>query len=81
MPTTHIIEGLTILEKYRDKPDGYNTGAEYDILYAYATDRPLSPEDVKRMVELGWHQHEVDFGDGDFEARHYNPDEGWAKYT
>lgn len=31
MKTRDIIEGLTILEKYRTKPDGYNCGAEHDV--------------------------------------------------
>lgn len=32
--TKDIIEGLLILEKYRDDPDGYSVGAEHDVIYA-----------------------------------------------
>ena len=86
MKTSAIIEGMTILEKYRDKPDGYNCGAEHDVIYVYATPKSVEPDDLNRLVELGWVQEEVDYGDdeetgGDFAAKHYDPEEGWACYT
>ena len=86
MKTKDIIEGLQILQKYRDKQDGYDTGAEHDILYAYKTSRPLEPQDLARMVELGWFQEAADYGDdeetgGDFGVKHYDPDESWTCYT
>lgn len=80
MKTTCIIEGLNIFAKYYTKPDGYNVGAEHDVIYAYATDNVISEEDLNRLVELGWHQ-EVDTGDDDFEAKHYDPEEGWSAYV
>jgi len=83
MRTSAIIEGLTILEKYRDKPDGFNCGAEHDILYVYSTDRPVKPDDLNRLIELGWFQEDaVDWEKEDeFSAKHYDPEEGWACYT
>ncbi len=81
MTTTAIIEGLTILEKYRDKPGGFNCGAEHDILYAFATDSPVETGDLSRLVELRWFQEDVDCGDDDFGVNHYNQDEGWACFT
>lgn len=74
MRTSSIIEGLTILEKYRDKPDGYNTGAEHDQIFAYAPDIPVSPDDATRLALLGWFQEGMQHGE-------FSPLEGWACYT
>ena len=84
MKTSAIIEGLTILEKYRDKPDGFNCGAEHDALYAYATDTPVGESDMARLIKLGWFQEGADYGDEDddeFAAKHYDPEESWTCYT
>ncbi len=87
MRTKDIIEGLTILEKYRSEPDGYNTGAEHDQIYAYATDSPVSEEDVKRLVELGWFQPDVEIGrpesdsSQDFSIENYDPSERWSCFV
>jgi|JI8StandDraft_1071087.scaffolds.fasta_scaffold598636_1 hypothetical protein len=86
MKTPKIIEGLTILQKYRDEPDGFHTGAEHDCIYAFQTSKPLSQEDLARMIELGWFQEDTDYGDdeetgGDFAAKHYDPEESWCCYT
>ncbi len=80
MTTKNIIEGLTILEKYRSKPDGYNCGAEHDEIFGFATDLPLSEEDLARMLELGWSQ--VEFrGDDDMKPTDYDPEDGWSAYV
>jgi len=81
MKTAAIIEGLTILEKYRKKPNGFNCGAEHDVLYAYKTDRPVGADDLVRLIDLGWFQEEVDSGDDDFAAEYYDPEESWACFT
>ena len=82
MKTKDIIEGLSILEKYRKKPDGYNCGAQHDVLYAYATDKPVKQPDLDRLIELGWRQEDVDMGeDDDFAAKHYDPGESWYCFT
>lgn len=83
MKTSAIIEGLTILEKYRDKPDGYNCGAEHDVLYADATDRPVEQPDLDRLIELGWFQEDAYTDDDadEFVAVHYDPSECWACFT
>ncbi len=81
MKTIAIIEGLTILEKYRDEPNGFNTEIEHDMLYAYCTDEPVDDGDLNRLVELGWIQG-IDFEDeGEFLTAHYNSDEDWICYT
>lgn len=81
MTTKTVIEGLTILEKYREKPDGYNTGAEHDQIYAYATDKPVDEADLKRLVELGWFQEDAETGDEEFGVKHYDADVGWTCYV
>ncbi len=68
-------EGLEILTRYFNDPDGYHIGAEHDQIYIYATNRPLSEEDVAKMVELGWFQDELP------EDAPYDPEEGWSVFT
>ncbi len=74
MKTTAIIEGLTILEKYRDRKDGANCDAEHDTIYANATDRPVDGKDLARLVELGWFQR----GYEESTATHYDPTAFWV---
>lgn len=82
MKTTNIIDGLNILRAYYDEKNLYTMGAEHDVVYAYATNKPLIKADVEKMVDLGWAQHDADTGDDeDFEAKHYDPEEGWAAYV
>ena len=78
MKTKNIIEGLTILEKYRNDPDGYNCGAEHDVIYAYTTDAPVEEKDVLRLIEIGWCQEGIDSDEDDeFNIGMYDPEEGW----
>ena len=82
MTTKKVIEGLTILEKYRANEDGSNTGAEHDQIYAYATEKPVNDDDLKRLVELGWFQQDVETGDDDeFGVKHYDAEEGWSCFV
>lgn len=81
MKVSDVIAGLQILQPYYMDPGGYNVGSGHDTIYAYPTRRPVSPDDVARMVELGWIQEEVNRGgDDDFRAEHYDPGEPWAAY-
>lgn len=80
MKLNDFIAGLEILKPHYNGGDGYHIGAEHDIFYCYQTDTPLSPEEVKRMEELGWLQEEVSV-DGEWKAEHYDPEESWAAYT
>lgn len=76
-----FIEGLQILQKYFDE-DGYLIGAEHDEFFVYATDRPLSKHDAKRMVDLGWFQNEAEVpGEEEFSAEYYDADEGWGCFV
>ena len=81
MKTTAVIEALTILQKYRDKTDGFDVGAEHDTLYAYATDRAVCDVDVVRLIDLGWFQEDAITGGEDFALEHYDREESWACYT
>lgn len=83
MKTSAIIEGLTIIEKYRDTPHGFNTGAEHDAIYAYPTDRPIGGDDLARLVELGWLQEGTECDDADdaeFDVQYYDQAESWVCY-
>jgi hypothetical protein len=78
MILSRLVQGLQIFQKYYDK-DGYNIGAEHDTFYAYTTDRPLSEEDLKTVVVLGWFQQDVETADeGEFKPSDYDPAEGWS---
>lgn len=82
MLTCKIIEGLTLLERYRDDVDVYSVGAEQDKICAYETSRPLSDRDVARMIELGWHQeHDGRDYNESMKVSDYRPDETWYAYT
>lgn len=79
MNMSNFRAGLEILSRYHDKE--FHGGAEHDQFYVYATDRPVTPEDVAKLVELGWFQEEADTGtDEDFAAKHYDPEEAWSAY-
>lgn len=73
MKLDKFIDGLLILQPYYDQVDGYHIGAEHDQFYAYKTDRPLSPEDVQKMRDLGWFQPE--------QEEEYDPENGWSAFT
>jgi hypothetical protein len=79
MRTIHLISGLKTLQPYYIDQAGYHNGADHDVFYAYSTDRPLSEEDVKHMVDLGWFQ-EVKHDD-EFMYTDYDPSEGWLAYV
>jgi len=81
MKTIGIIEGLSILQRYRTGQFGYDVSAEHDVIYAHKTDRPVGPDDLKRLVQLGWFQEDADYPDGEFGVEHYAPDESWTCYV
>ncbi|MDB5848249.1 MAG: hypothetical protein JWP29_2001 [Rhodoferax sp.] len=75
MKLSNFIEGLTILRKRFKGEDGFHIGAEHDEFFVYATDEPLSPEEVTKLQELGWSQSEVEDG------APYDPAEGWHTFV
>lgn len=81
MNIENFIEGATILRKYFDK-HGYQMGAEHDVVYIYATDRPVEPADLQRLIDLGWFQEEADYDPDDgFKVENYDPEESWTAYV
>jgi hypothetical protein len=80
MKTKQIIEGLQILQKYRDDQDGYYVDVEHDVIYAYATDKPLEASDVERMIQMGWFQKNAE-RDEAFSVKHYDATESWTAFV
>jgi len=58
MSTLNLIKGLQLLETFRTDKGGYTTSAEHDVIYAYATDIPLTNEAKMKMFDLGWFQED-----------------------
>ena len=80
MSTQDVIAGMQIILPYYDQADGgFNTGADHDVIYMYATDKPVSAEDIAKIKELGWFQTDVEEDDdGNVE---YDVDSGWQKFV
>ena len=75
MKLSNFVEGLKTLQPYYNGGDGYHIGAEHDQFYCYQTDKPLTPEDVQKMRDLGWFQPEHEDSD------EYDQQEGWSAFT
>lgn len=75
MKLSNFVEGLKTLQPYYDGCDGYHIGAEHDQFYCYQTDRPLAPEDVQKMRDLGWFQPDQE------DDAEYSPEDGWSAFT
>ena len=85
MTLDELTAAIAILRPYYDA-DGDHIGAEHDQIYLYATDRPLSAEDVLKMRALNWFQDSDDSEDADEETGEtkpetYEPGESWTAYT
>lgn len=50
-----FIEALTIFQKY---DHWQNLSAEHDEVYAGPSPEVVSAEDLARLEELGWHEHD-----------------------
>ena len=82
MLTKNVIEGLQILQKYRDNPDRDYLTARNDVLYLLPTTEKLSDDDLVRILELGWYQdHDGWDGDQDFVVSDYRPEESWEYHA
>lgn len=75
-----LLTGITTLQPYYDKPDGYHLSAEHDQIWLCATSRPLSPEDVQKMIAANWWQERDDYGE-DMKMSDYKPEESWTGYV
>lgn len=74
MNLKQFLAGVKILRKYYNDPDGYHIDAVHDIVYMYSTDKPLTPQHVKELRDLGWFQR-------DLPETEYDPEEGWEAYV
>lgn len=74
MKLGNLIEGLKTLQPYYNG-DGYHIAVSNDQFRCFPTDKPLTPEDVQKMRDLGWFQPEQDDDD------EYNAQEGWSAFT
>ncbi len=87
MRTTAIIEGLTILEKYQLETDGYTIEVRKEFIVAFATDYPVEPADLARLVGLMWYQGSCEAGpvsrddDDWFNVGDYDPAEKWICFV
>ena len=82
MSTKDILEGISLLLPYYDKPDGYHLYAEHEQISMVATDKSLPEEIVEKLIELGWHQEYSGRNySEDFAVEHYRSDEGWVAYV
>lgn len=76
MKLKEVIEGFQIASKYfKDSGDGYYLDASHDRIYLYPLDLPMSEEDIKRMVELGFFQESWE------RDCTYNPEDGWSLWV
>lgn len=82
MRTIDIVNGINILLKYYEKQDGYHSGSDHDEFYMYPTIQPLTPDDLQKMIALGWIQvYQGRDYSRDFSAQDYIPTESWIAYT
>lgn len=74
MSLESVSKGIEIISRYYKNPKGYNIGAEHHRIYLYATDLPVSNQDISTLIELGWFQEEGISEDGG----DYDRDESWT---
>lgn len=79
MKLSNFVDGINLLRPYYDDPDGYHIGAEHDEFYMYQTSRPLSDDDLKKLLALGWLQ--TDGGAHADSPQDYDPEAGWMAFT
>jgi hypothetical protein len=53
MTLDNIIEGMQIVQRH-SAPGTYCVAAEHDQIWCGAYDLPLTDDENKRMIELGW---------------------------
>ena len=75
MQLTKFMAGLEILKPYYNDGE-YALGADHDVIYLYPTKRPLTPDDVARMRELGFFQE----GHSE-EPDYYDPESSWWAFV
>ena len=75
MKLSNFIEGLKTLQPYYKDVDGSHIDSEHVQFFAYQTERPLTPEDVQKMRDLGWFQPRQE------DDAEYDQEDGWSAFT
>lgn len=75
-----LLTGIRTLQSYYTKPEGHHLAAEHDQIWLYATDKPLPPDDVQKMIDANWWQERSDYSK-DFMVAEYDPEKSWTGYT
>lgn len=79
MKLKNLVEGIAILRPYYTDPDGYNMGCEHDEFCMFPTDKPVSTEDLAKLIELDWFQPDVKVDD--LTVGDYDPEESWCAFV
>lgn len=83
MTVKNVIEGLQILSKYQDNE--HFISADYDCIYVYAADKDISREDLEKLDDMGWHQHDYEWhlevDDGEWTPDKFHPEAGWRAFV
>ncbi len=83
MTLSKVIEALLIVQPYFNE-DGYHIGTDHDKIFIYKTDIPMTIEDAKRLVDLGFRQDKDGIRAGDKDGEYegeYNPNSDWAAFV
>ncbi len=77
-----LVKAIQILDKYRDKPGGYDIGGEHDVIFLYPPEKEISKEDIQALIDAGLHQeHDERDYDEEMVVTDYRNDESWHFYT
>ncbi|MDX7953927.1 hypothetical protein P7D22_22490 [Lichenihabitans sp. Uapishka_5] len=72
MKLSSFVRGLEIMRTHYTDSDGYRLGAEHDQIHLFASDLPLTEEEMAELDALGWFQPEAD---------DHDPEAGWSCFT
>jgi len=63
MKLNKILEGIQIIQKYYDNPDGdgFYMESERDLILMTPTHKEMALKDFKKLKELGWFQETEEF--------------------
>jgi hypothetical protein len=71
-----LLEGIAILSKYYEDPEGHNYTCEHDEFIMFRTQTRVDKEDYLALIDLGWDQPEAGNDDHDYDL--YDEEESWV---
>ena len=81
MNLKNLMTSLSIFQKYFDEgEETFAISAEHDTLYIDGTDRPISEEDLKVLIVLGWRQDVPTVKGYEFSICDYDSEMYWQYY-